>query len=468
MDDFKILLQAEIDTAKSKTQLNSSINSLGNQVNKIKIEVDTNSITKSIQKAIVDAFKNIPKVKLPTADLGTSQLKSEYQQLMTMAKQMSSIRVKIAGLDTTKNKAEIDTLVKQLDVLRNSYSSLSQSVSGNLSTAQLDNLQAVIDGTNNKIDVLNAKLTDTKAKMAQGIQYKIDVGDYATDIVKAQAQFEKWGMSAKEVETHIDSLKTAYNNLIDPSKADERIENEKKYQQELQKTKNEITNLSVTTASTFDKQNLSNKIKVWLEKNTAASKEAQAQLQSYLEELEKADLAAISFKNIKQGFEDIKVEQRALGNLGKSVTNTFKSAAQKFSEWGLVSGAVMKVVQCAKDMYQAVYDVDTAMTELAKVSDATTLQLEQSFQKSTQTAKQYGATIDGVITATSDWKRLGYNLPDSQELAKIATIYKNVGDGIDIDMANKSLVSTLQGFQLDTDQALHIIDAFNEVDILAS
>lgn len=42
-------------------------------------------------------------------------------------------------------------------------------------------------------------------------------------------------------------------------------------------------------------------------------------------------------------------------------------------------------------------------------------------------------------------------------------MYKNVGDGIDVDTANESLVSTMQGFQLQADSAMNVIDAFNEV-----
>ena len=73
-----------------------------------------------------------------------------------------------------------------------------------------------------------------------------------------------------------------------------------------------------------------------------------------------------------------------------------------------------------------------------------------------------------MINATADWSRLGYNLPDSKQLAEVATLYKNVGDGIDIDSANQSLISTLQGFQLEAKDAMSIIDQFNEVDLLAS
>lgn len=57
----------------------------------------------------------------------------------------------------------------------------------------------------------------------------------------------------------------------------------------------------------------------------------------------------------------------------------------------------------------------------------------------------------------------GYSVPDAKELARVALLYKNVGDGIDISAANESLISTLQGYQMTADEAEHITDVFNEV-----
>jgi TP901 family phage tail tape measure protein len=48
-------------------------------------------------------------------------------------------------------------------------------------------------------------------------------------------------------------------------------------------------------------------------------------------------------------------------------------------------------------------------------------------------------------------------------LAEVAILYKNVGDNIDVEEANSSLVSTLQGFQMDAKDAIKIVDSFNEV-----
>lgn len=126
-------------------------------------------------------------------------------------------------------------------------------------------------------------------------------------------------------------------------------------------------------------------------------------------------------------------------------------------------GAFYKVIDIAKQGFEIIKDLDAAMIELDKVSDTSASRLQQSFENSSKAAKELGSTIDDVISATADWSRLGYSIDQSEELAKVATLYKNVGDGIDIDAANKSLVSTLQGFQLLPEQAIDVVDAFNEV-----
>ena len=113
--------------------------------------------------------------------------------------------------------------------------------------------------------------------------------------------------------------------------------------------------------------------------------------------------------------------------------------------------------------FDAVREIDTAMTELKKVSDAPMGDIVAYFDDAVESAKELGSSVNEMIGATADWQRMGYNLPDSRELGEVAVLYKNVGDGIDVDTANESLVSTMQGFQLQAEDAMRVIDAFNEV-----
>jgi hypothetical protein len=97
------------------------------------------------------------------------------------------------------------------------------------------------------------------------------------------------------------------------------------------------------------------------------------------------------------------------------------------------------------------------------VSDASAGDITAYFDTAAASAKELGSSINEMIGATADWSRMGKSLPDSKELAEVAILYKNVGDNIDVEEATSSLVSTLQGFQMDAKEAIKIVDAFNEV-----
>ena len=83
-------------------------------------------------------------------------------------------------------------------------------------------------------------------------------------------------------------------------------------------------------------------------------------------------------------------------------------------------------------------------------------------------AQQTGNTISDIVNSMADWSKLGYDSSAATELARVASLYQNVGDNIDLSTATSSLISTLQGFKISANDAEAIIDKFNEVDMLAS
>ena len=56
-----------------------------------------------------------------------------------------------------------------------------------------------------------------------------------------------------------------------------------------------------------------------------------------------------------------------------------------------------------------------------------------------------------------------YNLDQAKKLSDATILYKQVGDNMTQETASESLISTLQGYQLDASEAESIIDKFNEV-----
>lgn len=153
-------------------------------------------------------------------------------------------------------------------------------------------------------------------------------------------------------------------------------------------------------------------------------------------------------------------------SLGKTMSLT-SNVAFKLSEMNarLIAQylSLYDIIRYARMFLNVIVEIDTAVGELRKVSNETDERLAASLKTSTKTAKELGASISDIVNATSDWSRLGYGIDEAEQLAKVSQLYVNVGDGIDMDSANESLISTLQGFQLPVDQAESIIDKFNEV-----
>lgn len=94
--------------------------------------------------------------------------------------------------------------------------------------------------------------------------------------------------------------------------------------------------------------------------------------------------------------------------------------------------ALQSVMQ---SLVTTVIDVDTAMTDLQKVSNATSQQYDAFFSSAAGRAEDLGSTITDVIGATSEFSRLGYDLDQSSILGDAAVKYLNVSEYTNIEDA---------------------------------
>lgn len=209
-------------------------------------------------------------------------------------------------------------------------------------------------------------------------------------------------------------------------------------------------------------------MKIFKSQNTRMSGSQKSELDriiKYAETMQQSGKEVSSeVENIKVRFAGLKAVVNETGQAGKNFLDTIKDKA--WYSWATQFASMFSlydVINGIRRMSDAVIELNTNITELAKVSDVSVSSVYQDFQSYADISKEIGGTISDTISATTDWSRNGYSLPDSKQLAEVAQLYKNVGDGIDIDEANASLISTLRGFQLEADQAEHIIDVFNEV-----
>lgn len=169
-------------------------------------------------------------------------------------------------------------------------------------------------------------------------------------------------------------------------------------------------------------------------------------------------------RSMENGFAAIAMRAREAGLEGKTFGDRIFAAYKKFGGWTLVTRTLTLAIQKFKQMISIVTQLDTAMTELRKVTNLTDKAYDELFDRAIVRAKKLGATVTDIITATADFARLGYGAEEAEKLADAAIVYKNVGDGIeDITTASESIISTLKAFGNETLSAMEIVDKFNEV-----
>ena len=172
-----------------------------------------------------------------------------------------------------------------------------------------------------------------------------------------------------------------------------------------------------------------------------------------------------SFSNIRGEATALQSQLRSLGQEGRSLGNIIVNAFQRFGGWTLVTKSLTTTIHQFREMLDVVKDIDSAMTELRKVTDETSITYANFLDNAIVRAKEYGATVADTVNATADFARLGYDMDLASDMADAAIVYKNVGDGIeDIGTASESIISTMQAFNDETLTAMSVVDRFNEVD----
>lgn len=319
----------------------------------------------------------------------------------------------------------------------------------------LDNIKAPsLDKYENKLSSYLNKTGGYNATIA-----RFNDGGWTSNAYLENVQAVK--NAVKEYEDLLNELKGKDANLV----TSEDINKLDSYEKKIKDTIATVTNMSAAEKgyNFVSGQKELDKIHKLLNENSKMSSEAKAKIKAYYAEIESGN-PSMSLDRIHGEIMKIYNAEVEAGRAGKSLIDVFKTS-RLHQMVAQVAGmfSVYDVINVIKQAASTVTELNTQITELAKVSEQSSKQIYADFDSYADIAKEVRGTISDTIAATADWSKNGYSIPDAKQLAEISQLYKNVGDGIDIDTANESLISTLKGFQLEADQAEHIVDVFNEV-----
>lgn len=440
-DQTKDAFHSDIDTS-------SSVKSLENLEEEIKkIFTDANEL-----QNILDSLHNGKYFHLSWTTDGIDETGADGR-VRQLSKLLEEYGYTINNFKSDSDAFDTSGVINAIKEENNVLEQNTQKVKEN-TQAKEQNANANLNKYDKRLDSYNGKIDKYQATID-----RFNDGGWTSDTYLKNVQAVK--NAVHEYETLLNELKGKDASLVTSDDIN-RLDN---YEKKIKDTIATVTNMSASEKgyNFVSGQKELDKIHKLLAENSKMSSEAKAKIRAYYSEIESGN-PSMSLDKIHGEILKIYNAEVEAGRAGRTLWDTLKNSGfhQIAAQMAGMVG-VYDVINVIKQAASTVTELNTQITELAKVSEQSSKQIYADFDSYADIAKEVRGTISDTIAATADWSKNGYSIPDAKQLAEISQLYKNVGDGINIDEANESLISTLKGFQLEADQAEHIVDVFNEV-----
>ena len=389
-------------------------------------------------------------------------------------------------LDKTKTNLELKFNNQHLIAYESALKSLSEALSvfkTNLDTADKISDNA-FDSLPNKLKQLNDYIKTLEENLAKaGVKnFKTDntysmLIDLQTDLSNVYTNselgtanyqdlldvFSKYDKQLKETGINVKSLSSLFAALgIQIRNTTNAMRNSNlsaKNNQSLESLQKRLNNLLYTLRRYVE-----------INKQIQKNPELMASYNSIVDELKTAvrsgnqDLMETTLDSTAQKVAGLKAKVQELGLEGKTVGQVFSDLFGQHFSTAIAMAAVHLLQGSLQQIYQNVVDIDTAMTELKKVTNETDSTYQSFLTDAGTRAKNIGTDVSSIVNATADYARLGYSLSDATKLADVSAVYYNVGDDLDsFDKATENIVGTMKAFNIQANDAISLVDKLNNI-----
>ena len=314
-------------------------------------------------------------------------------------------------------------------------------------------------------EVSNVNLSKYNTRLES---YNKKTSGYDTTI----ARFENGGWTSDDYKQRVNAVKEAvkqYEDILNNLKKHPELVNDEelgkldKQEKLIKENITAVQNMSAAEKgySLISAQKELDKINNSLREHSGMSREAKNQIKAYYAEIKSGNPSA-SLDVIHGKIMQIVNAEIEAGRGGKSMLDTIKEKA-----WYGVANTlgtyfgVNDFIRYGKEGINIVRQLDTALTEMRKVSNESVQSLKRYQDTTFDTADTVGTTAKQIQNSTADWMRLGESMDTAAKSAKDANILLNVSEFEGIDEATDSLVSMSQAYK-DLDK-MDIIDVLNNI-----
>lgn len=404
-------------------------------------------INNSVNTSTISALTNLKNAKdALDSKLNEQSLKNYEAALRRVSEALSQYKTALDTADKISDNA-FASLPDKLKQLNDYIKTLEE----NLAKAGVENFKT--DSTYNLLTELQTKLQNIHADSELG------TADYQ-DLLNVFSDYDK---KLEKTKINVKSLSSLFAALGI----------------QIRNTTNEMRSNNLTAKNTQSVESLQKRLNnllytlrryVEINKQIQKNPELMASYNSIVDELKTAarsgdqSLMETALDSASQKVAGLKAKVQELGLEGKTVGQVFTDLFGQHFSTAIAMGALHLLQGSLRQIYQNVVDIDTAMTELKKVTNETGSTYQSFLTEAGTRAKNIGTDVSSIVNATADYARLGYSLSDATKLADVSAIYYNVGDNLDsFDKATENIVGTMKAFNIQADDAISLVDKLNNV-----
>lgn len=468
--EWKVQIESNAkEVAEKVIELQHALDELKQNKTNIEITIDKekfDSVISQINKMLQTVGKKTDNVKAFTSML---------RQINSINKSLKELMGSFDSLDNSSvNKFK--KLLSPINDLSSSIKTLNGTIKGFEKTFRSSS--DIVVGEINKIDKAAKQLKKTTSSSNSNNNNSNSLSSYQRRIINLKRDYEKYNSKPspenqgdsyknklKEFNTYILNAENALDSL---SKSNgpftkEQFDNVQKFINLASEASRSFKSLSASQkgSTELSRSKLMEQITKYSNYNSGMSKSFKREIQSITKELSSRGPNA-NIEDLVTKFKKLQVEIREANQEGRSFTDILKDRSIQgiAASIGTYLG-VEDFINMMRDGVGVVRDLNSALTEMRKVSDESLSNLQKYQSLSFDIADDVGTTAMTIQNSTADWMRVGESLKDASKSARATNILFNVSEFDNIDDATDSLISMSQAYK-DLDK-IEIIDVANKL-----
>lgn len=391
--------------------------------------------------------------------LKKQQVNAGEQENVELKRQIKNLESRVSYDEKQLKKKKLIT--EELERQKNELINIGREELRLANSRSADKSSATSTKTENNVARLTQNLTTLETKWKESPIFN---GEFQEKFNELKTSLSNVGGDPKALDEYRIKLNELTNELKRADVAYKASFSSNKSQQNIEATRQNIKKL-IYTIQTWQQANTKA-----MSKNTFNGGTYQVETDNMIALLKKllnaSDLTASDLKanvdKINRSFRTMSSEAQAAGVNGLSFFDKIKEDALKFTSWMSLTTVISGISRKAVKFYNNVVNIDTAMTELRKVTDNTNQQYAEFFDNIGQKAKDLKIDLSDLISQTAEWGKRGYSLDEAETLATNSGIYSVVGE-VDNATAVQNLTTVMKSYNMTVDESINIVDKFNAI-----